>query len=90
MRQEYPVVRIEEIEGTKIHGSSAQKSFSAAIIYVLEDGRRIGSHCRRSKKKEVVAYLAKLPLEPKDMKVTLSEDGRIESTIQSLSGIMGW
>lgn len=90
MREEFKVVRIEALEQEKIMGSSKEKLFYIPVRYVLEDGRGIIKTHRDTKKKDIVDYLSKLPKEPRGLMVTLTPNGRIESTVQSLSNMMGW
>jgi hypothetical protein len=73
------IVEIRPVEGAPVY--KGVNSYSAPIIYVLEDGQEIGSRYRRKRRRDVEAYVASLPAAPKyPLFACFDKDGNFYST----------
>jgi hypothetical protein len=81
-REHFPVATIEAEPGTKptkYEGRySSERGYEFAIVYVLEDGRRLSGHSHHQLLREAKAELASLPKAPKHpTAVQLDDEGAI-------------
>jgi hypothetical protein len=87
------IIRIENEEGATIFKGISpwgRQQFFTRIVYVCENGTKVHAHYQADRKKDVKAYVDKLPMEPKEMYALFNQDGGFTGTQQSISAMMGW